>query len=930
MRRQLVHIKIVIVIGIVLLMAALFRFYGIPWDAVWPLHPDETQALQLSADERLLYEKAAVWSSSEVSEKSWGSRFPVLAWFIMLEVIGLLALPLTWVTFKNLCDRGYIFSKALGLLMISWGTWMIASARLAAFTWWTILAVMALLALVSSLLISSEKWNELRTFVREHWRLLLFEEVLFWMFFALLLFIRLRNPDLWHPWLGGEKPMDLAYLTAIVKTPYFPSYDPWFAGGYINYYYFGFVLVSTLIHLTGLMPYVAYNLAVPTFFAMTATGGFAVALNFAESWRNKQHEESMQGPGRWALVAGICGTLFVAVMGNLGQVQLLWDGVRNLSGISAGNDPSVGVILAQFAEGLRQLLDGNKLQFRTEWWYWNATRIIPAAAGEAGPINEMPFFTFLYGDLHAHMMGLPYTLLVLGLALNILRTLKNANTSANSPVWWRDPTEMLTLGFLALTTGALWPINTWDFPTYTVLTAAALACREFARRGRMDVPSIWSVMWRFALIIIFGRLLFLPFHQNYAGDYFGAGLWEGSSTPLWAYLLIHGFFLFVLSSYLIHEFLNGCGHNALVRSLRLNLKHWRESERLQRLFDRMVVPETAFRWGINIGRSMFILAMLILLIRPVVGLPLMLILCTSLLLFSARPNPSRQFLLCMIGLGLVFTIMVEIIVLNGDISRMNTVFKFYLQVWVLWAVASSAVLPELAAHMKLGPRPVRASIPEPQEGTARTLEVEANFESLRPRNVGYWAWSWWWAFGILVAACLLYPLTAAPVRMRDRFENSTSTTLDGSAYMYTSVYNDQGEVIELDWDRQAIDWLRANVNGIPTIVEANTPLYRWGARVSIYSGLPTVIGWDWHQKQQRSVLPGSMIDQRIQDVRNIYTNSDLKETMRLLNQYRVQYIYVGPLERIYYGGSGLAKFDQAPELWDLVYQNEQVKIYKVH
>jgi len=907
---------------------------GIAWESVLQLTPRQAsaapQSLQLSADERLLYEKSAVWSSSEVSEKSWGSRFPVLAWFIVLEVIGLLTLPLTWMTFKNLSDRGYIFSKALGMLMISWGTWMIASARLAAFTWWTILAVMALLALVTSLVISNEKWNDLKTFVRERWRLLLFEEVLFWIFFALLLFIRFRNPDLWHPGLGGEKPMDLAYLTAIVRTPYFPSYDPWFAGGYINYYYFGFVLVSSLVHLTGLMPYIAYNLAVPTFFAMTAMGGFAVAFNFAEGWRNKGQDESWQWPGRWALVAGVCGALFVAVMGNLGQVQLLWDGVRNLSGISADSDPSVGVILAQFGEGLRQLLDGNKLQFRTEWWYWNATRIIPAGAGEAGPINEMPFFTFLYGDLHAHMMGLPYTLLVLGLALNILRTSKNANPDADSPVWWRDPTEMLTLALLALTTGALWPINTWDFPTYTVLTAAALACREYARRGRVDASGVWSVMWRFALILILGRLLFLPFHQNYAGDYFGAGLWNGSRTPLWAYLLIHGFFLFVLSSYLIHEFLNGHGHNALVRSLRLNIKHLRRRARLQRLFKILVSPDPAFRWAVNTGKWMFVLAILILLIRPVIGLPLALTLYTTLLLFSDRPNPSRQFVLCMIGLGLVFTIMVEIIVLKGDIGRMNTVFKFYLQVWILWAVAASAVLPLLAGRMKLQPRPVRLVIPEPEEGTAWTPEVEADFEALRPRSGGKWGRRWWWAFGVLAAACLLYPLTAAPVRIRDRFENSTSATLDGSAYMRTSVYNDQGEAIELDWDRQAIDWLRANVHGIPAIVEANTPLYRWGARVSIYTGLPTVIGWDWHQKQQRSVLPGPMIDQRIQDVQTIYTGSDLKETMRLLDQYDVQYIYVGALERIYYAGDGLNKFDQPSDLWNLVYENEQVKIFQVH
>ena len=225
---------------------------------------------------------------------------------------------------------------------------------------------------------------------------------------------------------------------------------------------------------------------------------------------------------------------------------------------------------------------------------------------------------------------------------------------------------------------------------------------------------------------------------------------------------------------------------------------------------------------------------------------------------------------------------------------------------------------------------VRDRALEPQEGSAWTPEIAAQAESRRRRPVGTRARRWWWAFGVLLAACLLYPLTATPVRIGDRFKDSLSLTLDGSAYMRTSVYQDEGRPITLDWDRQALDWLRQNVHGMPTIVEANTPLYRWGARVSIYTGLPTVIGWDWHQKQQRSVLPGQTIDRRIEDVRTIYTSTDPSQTMRLLDQYRVQYIYVGPLERIYYAGNGLDKFDQPNNLWNLVYQNEQVKVYQVH
>jgi YYY domain-containing protein len=332
---------------------------------------------------------------------------------------------------------------------------------------------------------------------------------------------------------------------------------------------------------------------------------------------------------------------------------------------------------------------------------------------------------------------------------------------------------------------------------------------------------------------------------------------------------------------------------------------------------------------VNISQLVFVLVMIVFLINPVIGLALGLSLLTALLLFSAHPNPRRQFLLCMLGLGLTFTVLVEFIVLKGDISRLNTVFKFYLQVWVLWAVASAAVLPELAKRLRIEPRPKRSPVPEPTEGSAWTPEVAAEFEKWQYRPVGTWARRWWGAFAVLLAACLLYPLTAAPMRIQDRFKDSLSATIDGSTYMRTSVYMDDGRSVTLDWDRQALEWLRQNVHGIPTILEANTPLYRWGSRVSIYTGLPTVIGWDWHQKQQRSVLPGPIIDRRMQDVNTIYTSTDLNQTMHLLNQYSVQYIYVGPLERIYYAGDGLDKFDQPNDLWGPVYQNEQVKIYQV-
>jgi YYY domain-containing protein len=897
---------------------------GIAWESVVHLTPREAsttfKSLELSGEEEGLYQQVATWSNAAVNEGSWGNRIPVLAWFIVFLFIGLLAFPLTFFIFQPFADRGYVFSKAIGLLLVGWGAWVIASLRLAPFTWWTILAVMVLLVLSSALLIPKQRWTELLAFARAHWQLLLFEEVLFWLFFAFLFVIRLSNPDLWHPGLGGEKPMDLAYLTAIVRTPYFPAYDPWFSGGYINYYYFGFVLAAVIIHLTGIVPTVAYNLAVPTFFALTAMGAFSVVFNFAERPEIEEREKVKRwlGVGRTALIAGLAGALFVAVIGNLAQVKLLWDSVRNLSSIQPIDNAPILVTVKQFVDGLNQYISGRELSIPREWWYWNATRVIPPASGEAGPINELPFFTFLFGDLHAHMMALPYTLLALGLALNLIRATQQRNLSNELP-WWRNPVEIGTLGLVGLTIGALWPMNTWDFPTYSALTIAALVCVEYARRGRIDIAGLWAVSWRTLFIVVIGRLLFLPFHQNYASAYFGAELWKGSRTPLWAYLLIHGFFLFILTSYLVVELLKGQGHNALVRWLQLQLRRFRRRARMQRLVNALVHPASSFRLLLDFSQLMFAVIVVTFVINQVLGLFLALTFLSAMLLFSTRPDPLRQFTLCMIGLGLVFTALVEVVVLKGDISRMNTVFKFYLQVWVLWAVASAAVLPWLAEKLRATPRQRTASLAEPAQ-----VQKPAPGPSIRL------AQSWWWAFGLLLAACFLYPMTATPQRIRDRFENSASTTIDGTAYMETSVYYDEGRPVPLNWDQQAVDWLKQHVIGIPTILEANTPLYRWGSRISIYTGLPTVIGWDWHQKQQRSILDGQIIDRRIEDVRTIYNSPDPVQAATLLSYYNVKYIYVGPLEQLYYDPNGLAKFDQPSDLWSLIYQNDQVKIYQVH
>ncbi|MBE9509212.1 MAG: hypothetical protein IMY86_14330, partial [Chloroflexi bacterium] len=127
-------------------------------------------------------------------------------------------------------------------------------------------------------------------------------------------------------------------------------------------------------------------------------------------------------------------------------------------------------------------------------------------------------------------------------------------------------------------------------------------------------------------------------------------------------------------------------------------------------------------------------------------------------------------------------------------------------------------------------------------------------------------------------------------------------------------------------------WMQDNIQGSPVIMEGlGRWEYMWGNRISIYTGLPTVVGWRWHEMQQRAMLPETMVDQRISDVRECYGTTDARRAFDILTRYDVRYIYVGEYEQAYYDPAGLAKFDDmaAEGLLQVVYDACGVRIYKV-
>lgn len=791
----------------------------------------------------------------------------VVVWYLALALLGLSVYPLVRHALPGLSDRGYPLARVVGLLLLSYLSWLLGLLGLP-FSRLTIGLVWALLLVVGGV-VAYRGREELRREWQEKRRYFLIVEGLFLAFFLFDLLVRLGNPDLWHTFFGGEKPMDFSYFNAVLKSTTFPPFDPWYAGGYINYYYYGFVFVGVLVKYLGIVPAFAYNLLLPTIFSLLAMGAFSLGWNVVKA----RHARASVSP--W--LVGIVAALLLVVLGNLGTMKMLIEGYQTLgaAGVYAA-DAGLVTKLGWTVQGLFQALSGDSLPYALHHWYWNPSRVIPGTV-----ITEFPWFTFLYADPHAHMIALPITVLVLAWALSVLLSRAWAEERSLLKVVWG-------LAFGGLVIGALYPTNLADFPTYLALGVAALfyaLARYYqpARSKLVDFIGMGGTRFLAALggagvLAGLAYWLYQPYRRWYVQPVDELYLWNGDLTPLGSYFTHWGVFLFILFAWMLWE-----------------TRQWLAATPLSSL--RKLFP---FRGIIWLSVLLFLLAMVALQLRGVVvgWVALPMAIWAGLLLLRPDQPDAKRFALFLVGTALVLTLAVELIAVRGDIGRMNFVFKFYMQAWTMFALGTAAALGWILVAQ-------RAWLP---------------------------SWRSVWRVGMvsLVFSAALFPIFGTLAKVEDRMAADVPLTLDGMTYMQYATYADQGASMELGSDYQAIRWLQENVQGSPVIVEAHNPEYRWGNRMTIYTGLPGVVGWQNHQSQQRGHVAGQALLDRIAEVREFYQTSDLDFALSFLRRYDVKYIVVGQLERAYYPGPGLDKFAAKDgQLWRQVYRNADTVIYEV-
>jgi len=780
-------------------------------------------------------------------------------WLLAVEVFALATLPLGIALFRPLPDRGYLLIKVLGLLLVATVTWLMVSGGVAAFSHWSVLIALGIVAFLSAV----TWWRrraEIALFFRARWRLIVSMEVLFLAAYFAFLLVRAANPDLWEAWRGGEKPMDFAYLNAVTRSTVMPPYDPWFAGGFLNYYYFGQFIVATLIRITGIAPGVAYNLAVPLLFALTAGAAFSIVYNLAEGTR-----------------------------------RLIGSRVRSLlwSPFAAGLFALAIVTIAGNIDGLSQLLEGAWRSLTHEPFgtfdFWRSSRMM---ADQTHGITEFPFFSFLFADLHAHLIAIPFALLAIGLSLAAL--LRAGQPGRGWFETWGG------LALLGIAVGALRTVNSWDYPTGLAIAGAAVVGGELLR-GRSHVfRRLAAGVVKAVFVVTVGYLVFLPFHARF--ELFNAGVELSEfQTPLWRYLAVHSLFIFILLGYLAYEWRRMLCR--LVRAERLRVD----------VFLRPLGLAGERRIEVSLGRVYLVVIVLAALLVAMAAFGYatvslaallgLLVVLAALTWISGRRRDAPYALAAaaFVVVALAMAAGVDLVTVKGDIGRMNTVFKFYLQAWVLLGLGTAYML------WRLG------------------FEGAFSRRSLSPPRA-----VWAAALLILLAGVMVYPLLGTRARLSDRFETA-DMGLDGTAYMERSMYGVkkvEGR-IDLSHDLEGIRWLQQNVEGSPVIVEGLTDLYDWGNRMSIYTGLPAVVGWDWHQRQQR-VDYAWAVQQRRTDVNTIYSTSGKTTALVLLRKYGVRYVIVGELERLLYPEAGLAKFKMmADDGLTPIRINDRLTIYEM-
>ncbi|HLB95491.1 MAG TPA: DUF2298 domain-containing protein [Patescibacteria group bacterium] len=422
-----------------------------------------------------------------------------LKWWVYLLIIGLIFLPLASRIFSKFFDKGYLYSKVLGLAIPSFILWLLSSLRLVPFErGWIIVIILVLLAVI---FVFDKGYPNFKQALIENWKIFILEELIFLISLAFWVFVRGLRPEI----KDLEKFMDFGFMNSILRTKFMPPTDMWFAGEEVNYYYYGHYLAAFLTKLVNLKPAVGYNLMISTIFAFTLSLTFSLTANLVSFIKIQNFKK--------IILAGLISAMLISFASNFHTF-------------------AYGVFLP--AAKKTGLLKGEIKPY----YYPEATRFIgynPPTNDKT--IHEFPSYSFVVADLHGHVSNIPFIITFLAILFTLLTRQENKE-------------KILSLGhfLLALMLAIFYMTNIWDFPIYLLVTLLFILYQKIYLKSAKKI--ILAIVFDFLKLVILTMTLLLPFNLHFQNMTQGIGL-VMSRTPIWQIFILWGNLLIFAVMFLI-------------------------------------------------------------------------------------------------------------------------------------------------------------------------------------------------------------------------------------------------------------------------------------------------------------------------------------------------------------------------------------------
>jgi len=498
----------------------------------------------------------------------------IFIWWLTILAIGVAAFPLSSYLFKNFVDRGYIFSKVLGILLVSYIVFLGGLSKIVPFTTMTVTVVLILFG--AGMYAFARKFK-FQILLKNYLNIIVLEELLFLTTLIFWSYIRAHQPNI----NGLEKFMDYGFVNSIIRSTYFPPADMWFTPLPINYYYFGHLVTAVLTKLSTLQTNSTYNLMIATLFAFTFTCAFSLVINLFQT-----HKERIV---KSAYIAAFLAAFLMSMGGSLHMIYSFFTPYNTDKPVPfwpAHNTTSTKSGTKTLVKS-HQELKYSPSTYPNSYWYPNATRFIPYT------IHEFPLYSFVVSDLHGHVLDIPFVFLTLAILLTFIKA---------------KVSTLPTIALLSLILAVMYMTNAWDGLIYGLLTGIVLLCislrappaqtaqaKTLSRKEKLknfflrlqeslDAPAFGLR----ALIVAFGFIIFtLPFNLHFKPFVSGIGIvcapeflteiklpTKDSSitsvpgkigpflfekdhcqkTPFWQLTILYGFFYFFVIAFLIYYF----------------------------------------------------------------------------------------------------------------------------------------------------------------------------------------------------------------------------------------------------------------------------------------------------------------------------------------------------------------------------------------